>query len=156
MIVKRVHLGAVLRQLRQARGLKLIDIAYPAGTDAANLSRMERGKQGYSYEILAAIADTLGVTLSELFRQAESRAGLQLREEHSSYTTGQTKPLARLNRHYAQLPLATRELFDTLLDMSLSGSLSEEACLNIASLLQATSGVDTTEVKAKRPKRSSA
>lgn len=42
--------GAVLRRLRKALGLTLEEMAERAGTDAANLSRIERGKQSYTPE----------------------------------------------------------------------------------------------------------
>ncbi|MFP5345276.1 MAG: helix-turn-helix domain-containing protein, partial [Gammaproteobacteria bacterium] len=85
MKIERADLGATLRRLRLTRGLKLADMAYTVGMDPANLSRLERGKQGYSHAVLETIAHVLGLRLSELFREAERVAGAEVREERAGY-----------------------------------------------------------------------
>jgi transcriptional regulator with XRE-family HTH domain len=64
-------IGAAVRRNRQAQMLTLEDIAKSSGKlDIGNLSRLERGLQGFSLEILGAVCDALSISLGELFRQA--------------------------------------------------------------------------------------
>lgn len=66
-----MKIGQVIRELREARKATLEEIALAADTNASNLSRIERGVQGYSPETLEGIASALGVTVSELHRRME-------------------------------------------------------------------------------------
>ena len=67
-----MHIGQVIREIREANEATLEDIALAADTNASNLSRIERGKQGFSSETLDRIASALGVTVSELHLRAEA------------------------------------------------------------------------------------
>ena len=60
-----------MRLIRVEKGLKLEDVAISADFDAGNLSRIERGQQGYSDETLSRLAEALEIRLSELFTKAE-------------------------------------------------------------------------------------
>lgn len=73
-MLTREAVGQVLRGIRKAKGLKLEDVAIPAGIDAPNLSRIERGLQGDSFETLGAIADVLETRASEICAIAEGRS----------------------------------------------------------------------------------
>lgn len=64
-----------IRQLRNARGLTLEDMAAAIGSDPINISRLERGLQGYTDKTLRAIAKALGVSIVELFSEGELHAG---------------------------------------------------------------------------------
>lgn len=66
-----MKIGQVIRELREAHKATLEQIALAADTNASNLSRIERGTQGYSPETLERIAAALGVTVSELHRRME-------------------------------------------------------------------------------------
>ena len=70
-----MKIGQVIREIREAHKATLEEIALAAETNASNLSRIERGTQGYSPETLERIAAALGVTVSELHRRVET--GLQ-------------------------------------------------------------------------------
>ena len=70
-----MHIGQVIRAIRGARKATLEEVAFAANTNASNLSRIERGTQGYSAEALERIAQALGVTVAELHLQAEEAAG---------------------------------------------------------------------------------
>jgi transcriptional regulator with XRE-family HTH domain len=59
--------GAHMHRLRTMRGMSLRDLALLAGTSAAFLSQVERGKSGVSVATLSRIAEALSVTMSELF-----------------------------------------------------------------------------------------
>ncbi len=67
-----MQIGQVIREIREAHEATLEDIALAADTNASNLSRIERGKQGFSSEMLERIASALGVTVSELHLRAEA------------------------------------------------------------------------------------
>lgn len=67
-----MKIGQVIREIREAQKATLEEIALAADTNASNLSRIERGTQGYSPETLGRIATALGVTVSELHRRLEN------------------------------------------------------------------------------------
>lgn len=67
-----MKIGQVIREIREAHKATLEEIALAADTNASNLSRIERGTQGYSPETLERIAIALGVTVSELHRRMET------------------------------------------------------------------------------------
>lgn len=67
-----MKIGQVIREIREAHKATLEEIALAADTNASNLSRIERGTQGYSPETLERIAYALGVTVSELHRRMET------------------------------------------------------------------------------------
>ncbi len=67
-----MKIGQVIREIREAHKATLEEIALAADTNASNLSRIERGTQGYSPETLERIANALGVTVSELHRRMET------------------------------------------------------------------------------------
>jgi SOS-response transcriptional repressor LexA len=62
------HIGNRIRQLRKDKGLTLKQLGSAADYDWANLSRLERGRQGYSDEGLRRLARVLGVDVGEFFR----------------------------------------------------------------------------------------
>lgn len=66
-----MKIGQVIREIREAHKATLEEIALAADTNASNLSRIERGTQGYSPQTLVHIATALGVTVSELHRRVE-------------------------------------------------------------------------------------
>lgn len=70
-----MHIGQVIRAIRGARKATLEEVAFAANTNASNLSRIERGTQGYSAEALERIAQALGVTVAELHLRAEEAIG---------------------------------------------------------------------------------
>lgn len=66
-----MSIGSVIRRVRKALNLTLEAVAHEAGTDAGNLSRIERGVQQPSLELLQLIAQTLQVPVSVLFAEVE-------------------------------------------------------------------------------------
>lgn len=135
MKIERADLGATLRRLRLTRGLKLADMAYTVGMDPANLSRLERGKQGYSHALLETIAHVLGVRLSELFREAEREAGDHVREERAGYAASLKGPVAQMAQRYHAASPAARALMDTLLELAAQTKLPDALCRSLAQLL---------------------
>ncbi|MFU9135706.1 XRE family transcriptional regulator [Erwinia tasmaniensis] len=63
--------GERIRQLRKANNMTLHELALRVESDVGNLSRLERGRQGYSDALLQKIADALTVPVSELFSSGE-------------------------------------------------------------------------------------
>ena len=81
--MRRMEVGEQIRQIRRDRGKTLEDVAFSAGTDAGNLSRIERGLQACSAEMLARIATALEVSVSTLFQPA-GHVALVARERGAS------------------------------------------------------------------------
>ena len=67
-----MNIGSVIREIRQAKGLTLEEVAYAAGTDGGNLSRIERGLQRCIPELLEQIAVSLNLPVSEFYLRAEA------------------------------------------------------------------------------------
>lgn len=61
-----IKIGSRIRQLRQERGMTLDQLAAQAGISASHLSRLERDQAEPSFTVAAAIAERIGVSLSEL------------------------------------------------------------------------------------------
>lgn len=66
--------GEFARKVRKQKRLTLEDVATSIGTDAGNLSRVERGAHSFTYEKWALLANALGMTIGELFYFAEQGA----------------------------------------------------------------------------------
>lgn len=62
-----MKIGEKIKQIRKANKMTLSELALRVGSDVGNLSRLERGKQGYSEPMVQKIADALSVPVSELF-----------------------------------------------------------------------------------------
>ncbi|MBL8200353.1 MAG: helix-turn-helix transcriptional regulator [Chromatiales bacterium] len=59
-----MNVGPVIRDIRRAQHLKLIDVARIAELSPSHLSLIERGARDPSLTVLARIADTLKVPVS--------------------------------------------------------------------------------------------
>ncbi|WIM04875.1 MAG: helix-turn-helix domain-containing protein [Candidatus Nitricoxidivorans perseverans] len=68
-----MNIGESIRKARLEQRVTLEKIALAAGTDAANLSRIERGKQGFSPEMIERIAQALKLPVSALYSYAEQQ-----------------------------------------------------------------------------------
>lgn len=62
----RVAVGGVLRDWRTGAGLRLSDVADRAGVSVQYLSEVERGRKEPSSEVLGAVTEALGRSLSDL------------------------------------------------------------------------------------------
>lgn len=58
---ERERIGGRIRQLREEKGIEAKQLATMANIDAANLSRIEKGKYSVGMDILTRISDALGV-----------------------------------------------------------------------------------------------
>ena len=61
------ELGQRIKELRQAKGLSQEELAFKAGVHRTYLGGIERGERNPALKNIAAIAEALGVSLSELF-----------------------------------------------------------------------------------------
>ncbi len=66
-----VPLGQAVRELRDGRSQE--DIAHAAGISVRYLGEIERGRRSPSIDVVAAIAPAIGMSASELVREAEQR-----------------------------------------------------------------------------------
>lgn len=64
----RLTLGSNIRNLRKERGWTINELASRLDSDVGNLSRLERGLQGCSDDLLQKIATELGTTPADLYR----------------------------------------------------------------------------------------
>lgn len=115
-----MKIGQVIREIREAHKATLEEIALAADTNASNLSRIERGAQGYSPETLERIATALGVTVSELHRRTEAS------EQSAGPSTNdgadqkhQELDLAMTSTKYSALTPDHRELVDEFMTLLL-------------------------------------
>ncbi|PPC64324.1 transcriptional regulator [Pantoea sp. ICBG 1758] len=67
-----MKIGDKIRQIRKANKMTLSELALRTDSDVGNLSRLERGIQGYSNGLLHKIAAALSVPVSELFSSNEA------------------------------------------------------------------------------------
>lgn len=67
------RLGARIRVLRKAKGWRLIDLAQHSGIREVHLSYLERGTREVGLNTLVAIAQGLGISLSELLKGIEDQ-----------------------------------------------------------------------------------
>ncbi len=65
-----MNIGSVIRKLRVEQGATLEQLALEIGTDAGNLSRIERGTQQPALCILEPISSALKITPAELIAAA--------------------------------------------------------------------------------------
>lgn len=65
-------LAAVLKRLREDRGVTQETLAYKAGLSVGTLGRIEVGRTAPSWDSVTRIIDALGVTLSELAAAIEA------------------------------------------------------------------------------------
>ena len=66
------QLGMRIRYLRKKKGLSQEDLALDSGVNKNYLSDLERGTRNPTINVLEKIANTLEVTLSELFMGIQS------------------------------------------------------------------------------------
>ena len=67
-----MKIGEAIKKLRLERGATQEDVALEAGTNAGNLSRIERCQQQPALELVEKIAAALGTTVADLYAYAEA------------------------------------------------------------------------------------
>ena len=115
-----MKIGQVIREIREARKATLEEIAFAADTTASNLSRIERGKQGYSAETLEHIASALGVTVSELHMRTD--AAFSMAGKATNSAAGKKRQLLDASiaaSKYSALTPENRDVIDELMTVLL-------------------------------------
>lgn len=100
-----MEIGQIIRALRQKRGETLESMALDVGTDASNLSRIERGVQQPSKELLQSIAASLQTTVAVLHACAEGKSysPKQAQELLGVDESDYTSEAIQLRRHFRTL-----------------------------------------------------
>lgn len=80
MMTKNTQVGSRIKQLREAAGLTLTDLAKHAGVSRGYLYLVEKGESNPTSEKLAAIADALDVLVSEIFGDLSDELPLDIPE----------------------------------------------------------------------------
>lgn len=62
------HLGKRIREARETKGWRQIDLAQHSGVHEVHISDLERGSREAGVRTLQAIAKALNVSMEELFR----------------------------------------------------------------------------------------
>lgn len=62
-----MKIGEKIRSVRKSKGMTISELALQIDSDVGNISRLERGIQGYSDKIINKIAKALNIPVSELF-----------------------------------------------------------------------------------------
>lgn len=77
-----MNIGSRIRQLRIAKNLKIAELAESVGVDAANISRLETGKQKqFSEQTLNRLAHALSVSVPDLFTSSENKSTVYINSE---------------------------------------------------------------------------
>ncbi|WP_269564532.1 XRE family transcriptional regulator [Kosakonia radicincitans] len=80
-----MNIGTRIRQLRLAKNMKIAELAESVGVDAANISRLETGKQKqFSEQALNKLAQALSVSVSDLFTSSENQSTVYINSEGNS------------------------------------------------------------------------
>lgn len=83
-----MKIGLVIKGLRIEQGLKLEALANDLDLATSTLSRIESGRRNPSLDVLEALAEALGVKVSDIFHEAEratAMASSMAREIPSDY-----------------------------------------------------------------------
>jgi len=66
--------GRVLREHRKAQGFSQEKLAERAGVHPTHVGLVERGERNPTLDVAASLAEALGMRLSDMIREAESRS----------------------------------------------------------------------------------
>lgn len=77
----RENLGEVLKRRRKELGLNQAEVAEPIGLSQADVSRMERGEQGFDSRTIFLLARQLRTSLTEIFSEVEQVSPTRLPAE---------------------------------------------------------------------------
>lgn len=73
----KMKIGAAIRAARKARKWTLEELGGRVGVDTGNLSRLERGQQGASQDLLVKICEVLGLPLSSSLAAGIMRSNIE-------------------------------------------------------------------------------
>lgn len=100
MTTPRTALGRAIAEIRAERQLTQPQLADRAGIEQPKISKIERGKQDTTADVIAAIGAALGVKVSEIWARAESEMGNRPAQEPRLTKEGSKAPASkRLNSY---------------------------------------------------------
>ena len=77
-----MNIGTRIRQLRIAKKMKITELADSVGVDAANISRLETGKQKqFSEQSLNRLAHALNVNVADLFTSSQNQSTVYINSD---------------------------------------------------------------------------
>jgi transcriptional regulator with XRE-family HTH domain len=129
-----MNLGAAIRQTRERLGLKLETVAFDAGFDAGNLSRIETGKQQASIPRLEKIARAMDVRVTDLYALVENVQVLalpnELRDSDENPYNDEMRQIRRgfgsLDAHHRKLAMEFIRLLNRMQKSESQGASSSE------------------------------
>ena len=60
------RLGQKIKEIREQKGIRQVDLAYSLGYDRSNMSRLESGRVNPRFTTLIKVANELDITVPEL------------------------------------------------------------------------------------------
>ena len=105
-----MKIGEAIKQLRLERGATQEDVALEAGTNAGNLSRIERCQQQPALELVEKIAAALGMTVAELYAYTEAHKTKIAKTKASTSDTEQSNAALLFRRSFQQLTTENKHL----------------------------------------------
>jgi transcriptional regulator with XRE-family HTH domain len=108
-----MKIGEAIKQLRLERGATQEDVALEAGTNAGNLSRIERCQQQPALELVEKIAAALGTTVADLYAYTaahQTKAAKNKAKTKSSGESGDSNTALLFRRGFQQLSPENKRL----------------------------------------------
>lgn len=122
-------IGSAIRRIRKERGLTLNELAALIESDVGNLSRLERGVQGYTDPVLTKIAGALGVPKAAFFVDDPE----QLNQSYG-LPTGTLSPVRALDADGTQtvtIPLVALKLRAGITNFQTEQTDDDDSILNL-------------------------
>lgn len=119
-----MKIGEAIKQLRLARGATQEDVALEAGTNAGNLSRIERCQQQPALGLVEKIATALGMTVADLYAHAAAQQSKPAKAKAKAGSQDKSNAALLFRRSFQQLTLENKHLaveFVKLLNRTQSG-----------------------------------
>lgn len=122
-----MKIGETIKKLRLERGATQEDVALEAGTNAGNLSRIERCQQQPALELVEKIAAALGTTVADLYAYAaahQTKTAKNKAKTKSSGASSDSNTTLLFRRGFQQLSPENKRLaveFVKLLNRTQSG-----------------------------------
>jgi transcriptional regulator with XRE-family HTH domain len=92
------NVGQAIRKLRKIKGWTLLELANAADSDPGNISRIERGLQPITEDMLGKLSNALGIPISKIYAIIEPD-GANLQDVARTHD----KELAKLEALYLSL-----------------------------------------------------
>lgn len=105
--------GQVVKRYRLASELTQFDLAEQAGCQQSDISRLERGQQGFDSRTAYGISKVLGIAVSTLIAEAEDIPHDRPRLTRAALTIAE---------QYGALPVADQRRFDKLVKLVFTGT----------------------------------